>query len=84
MPSRPGIQQLVSANGKEWRTPPLWGTRLVAEVLGGTPFFLHDGRATTLEGAIRAHGGEAQQSKEESYNLSESDRQAVIAFLESL
>ena len=74
----------VSAGGREWRTPPLWGTRLVAEVLGGTPFFLHDGRATTLEAAIRAHGGEAQQSKEEFLKLSNAERQALIAFLESL
>ena len=72
------------ATGTEWRTPPLWGTRLVAEFLGGTPFFLHDGRATTLEGAIRAHGGEAQNAKETFFNLSETERQAVIAFLESL
>ena len=74
----------VTANGREWRTPPLWGTRLVAEVLGGTPFFLHDGRATTLEAAIRAHGGEAQLAKEEFIRLSDAGRQAVIAFLESL
>ena len=72
------------ATGTEWRTPPLWGTRLVAEFLGGTPFFLHDGRATTLEGAIRAHGGEAQKAKEAFFNLSEAQQQAVIAFLESL
>ena len=73
-----------NATGTEWRTPPLWGTRLVAEFLGGTPFFLHDGRATTLEGAIRAHGGEAQKAKEAFFNLSEVQQQAVIAFLESL
>ena len=72
------------ATGAEWRTPPLWGTRLVAEFLGGTPFFLHDGRATTLEGAIRTHGGEAQKAKEAFFNLSEGQQQAVIAFLESL
>ena len=74
----------VTANGREWRTAPLWGTRLVAEVLGGTPFFLHDGRATTLEAAVRAHGGEAQVAKEAFLKLSEADQQAVIAFLESL
>ena len=73
-----------SATGREWRTTPLWGTRLVADFLGGTPFFLHDGRATTLQGAIRPHGGEAQNAKEAFFNLSESDQQAVIAFLESL
>lgn len=72
------------ATGTEWRTAPLWGTRLVAEFLGGTPFFLHDGRATTLEGAIRAHGGEAQNAKEAFFNLSEEQRHNVIAFLESL
>ncbi len=72
------------ASGREWRTAPLWGTRLIAEFLGGTPFFLHDGRATTLEGAIRAHGGEAQNAKEAFLNLSETDQQAVIAFLNSL
>ena len=74
----------VTANGREWRTAPLWGTRLVAEVLGGTPFFLHDGRATTLEAAIRAHGGEAQVAKERFVTLAEADRKAVIAFIESL
>ena len=73
-----------SATGREWRTAPLWGTRLVAEFLGGTPFYLHDGRATTLEGAIRAHGGEAQNAKETFFNLSEQEQKAVIAFLESL
>lgn len=73
-----------AATGREWRTAPLWGTRLVAKFLGGTPFYLHDGRATTLEGAIRAHGGEAQNAKEAFFNLSETEQQAVIAFLESL
>lgn len=73
-----------SANGREWRTAPLWGTRLVAKFLGGTPFFLHDGRVTTLRAAIRAHGGEAQKTKEAFFNLSETDQQAVIAFINSL
>ena len=72
------------ASGREWRTAPLWGTRLIAKFLDGTPFFLHDGRATTLEGAIRAHGGEAQNAKEAFLNLSKTDQQAVIAFLNSL
>ena len=73
-----------SANGREWRTAPLWGTRLVADFLGGTAFFLHDGRATTLEGAIRAHGGEAQATKEAFFDLADTQQQAIIAFLESL
>lgn len=69
---------------REWRTAPLWGTRLVTKFLGGTLFFLHDGRATTLGGAIRAHGGEAQNAKEKFFNLRETDQQAVIAFIGSL
>ena len=73
-----------SATGTEWRTAPLWGTRLTADFTGGTPFFLHDGRATTLREAIRPHGGEAQKSKEAFFKLSEADQQALIAFLESL
>ena len=73
-----------TATGTEWRTAPLWGTRLVADFTGGTPFFLHDGRATTLREAIRPHGGEAQESKEAFFKLSEADQQALIAFLESL
>ena len=73
-----------SATGREWRTAPLWGTRLVAEFLGGTPFFLHDGRATTLEGAIRAHGGEVQETKEAFFNFPETEQQAILAFLKSL
>ena len=72
------------ATGREWRTAPLWGTRLIGKFLDGTSFFLHDGRTTTLEGAIRTHGGEAQNAKEAFFNLSESDQQAVIAFLKSL
>jgi CxxC motif-containing protein (DUF1111 family) len=73
-----------SADGREWRTAPLWGTRLVADFTGGVPFYLHDARATTLIDAIRPHGGEAQQSKEAFFKLSEADQQALIAFLESL
>jgi CxxC motif-containing protein (DUF1111 family) len=73
-----------SANGREWRTAPLWGTRLVADFTGGTPFYLHDGRASDLSEAIRLHGGEAEKSRNASLNLSETDRQALLAFLESL
>ena len=72
------------ANGSEWKTAPLWGTRLIRDFLGGNAFFMHDGRATSLDGAIRAHGGEADSAKSAYINLSEEDRKALIAFLESL
>ncbi|MBI2502381.1 MAG: thiol oxidoreductase [Candidatus Latescibacteria bacterium] len=72
------------ATGSEWRTAPLWGTRLVEEFLGGRGFFLHDGRAPTLDQAIRAHGGEAQASREAYVGLAGTEQQALLAFLGSL
>lgn len=72
------------ADGFEWRTPPLWGTRLVSEFLNGEAFYLHDGRARSLEEAIRLHGGEAQASREAFEALPPADRAALLDFLESL
>ena len=46
--------------------------------------YLHDGRARTIDEAIRWHGGEALQSKNAYEALSESQKSAVIDFLESL
>ena len=71
------------ANGKEWRTAPLWGIGLFAKT-NGTPFYLHDGRARTLEEAILWHGGEAQKSKDKFTQLSKADRNKLIKFLQSL
>jgi CxxC motif-containing protein (DUF1111 family) len=71
------------ANGREWRTAPLWGIGLVETVNGHTRF-LHDGRARNLSEAILWHGGEAEVAKEAFRNLPSDDRAALIAFLESL
>lgn len=71
------------ANGKEWRTMPLWGIGLF-EKTNGTPYYLHDGRARSIEEAILWHGGEAEQPKNNFMQLSKTDRQAVIRFLRSL
>ena len=46
------------ANGREWRTAPLWGIGLISVVNEHTDF-LHDGRARNLQEAILWHGGEA-------------------------
>lgn len=71
------------ASGSEWRTAPLWGVGLTQTVL---PYsgYLHDGRARTLEEAILWHGGEAAKSKEAFRTMVESDRTALIQFLNSL
>ena len=77
--NRPDYQ----ASGSEWRTTPLWGVGLL-EKTNGTPYYLHDGRARTLEEAILWHGGEAQNSRDQFAGLPQNDRRAVIAFLQSL
>ncbi len=46
--------------------------------------YLHDGRARTIDEAIRWHGGEAESSKQAYEALSQSQRDAVLAFLNSL
>lgn len=68
----------------EWKTPALWGLGLSKDAQGGTYFLLHDGRATSIEKAIMLHGGEAEQSKNIFTSLSESDKDQLIKFLESL
>ncbi len=71
------------ATGTEWRTQPLWGLGLNAEVNGNT-FFLHDGRARTLAEAILWHSGEALASRSAFEKLSKPERGALLAFLASL
>ncbi|MCB9561596.1 MAG: thiol oxidoreductase [Kofleriaceae bacterium] len=71
------------ADGREWRTAPLWGLGLTHTVLPGSGF-LHDGRARTLEEAILWHGGEAEAAREAFRRAPVADRDAVVAFLRSL
>lgn len=84
------------ASGSEWRTTPLWGIGLSACVTGGlegsaqsevcvpSASYLHDGRARTLDEAIRWHGGEGDASRSAYLNLDDSERDALVRFLESL
>lgn len=71
------------ANGREWRTPPLWGIGLTQTVNGHSQF-LHDGRARGFLEAILWHGGEAQLAKQKVVEMSDVQRQWLITFLESL
>lgn len=71
------------ANGREWRTAPLWGIGLTETVNGHTNF-LHDGRARSLLEAILWHGGEAKASRDAVVSLGPDDRADLIRFLESL
>ena len=72
------------ATGSEWRTTPLWGVGLLQVTNGGTGYYLHDGRARTIEEAILWHDGEAAKSKQAFMQLSQDDRFALLQFLGSL
>ena len=71
------------ATGREWRTPPLWGIGLTQQVSGHS-YFLHDGRARSLLEAVLWHGGEAAAQRAAVIALPTSERDALIAYLESL
>lgn len=65
------------ADGDEFRTQPLWGVALHGP-------YLHDGRADTLDEAIRFHGGEAAGAAGRYAALSTEARAELIAFLGGL
>jgi CxxC motif-containing protein (DUF1111 family) len=71
------------ANGREWRTTPLWGLRVMREFLDGQAFLMHDGRARSVEAAILLHGGEAQAARDTFLALSAAERAALLDFVES-
>ena len=62
---------------QEWRTPPLWGVRDSAP-------YLHDGRAATLLEAIVLHDGESAGTRDRFLQLPFADREAVLAFMQTL
>ncbi len=65
------------ASGDEFRTAALWGLRVRSP-------FLHDGRAATIEQAIRLHWNQAEQSGRRFEVLAEQERAALLQFLKSL
>lgn len=71
-----GIEQ-GTARGGEFKTPPLWGLRASGP-------YLHDGRAASVDAAIRAHDGEAARSREAYRRLTPAQRQQLLAFLASI
>lgn len=68
------------ASEREWRTAPLIGLRFSSR-------YLHDGRAATVDEAIRMHegeGSEANGSTERYAALSDDDRARLLEFVEAL
>lgn len=71
------------ANGRQWKTPPLWGIGLIQDVNGHTRL-LHDGRANGVLEAILWHGGEAGPSRQHVLKMDPTEREALVRFVESL
>ena len=71
-----GIAQ-GAATGKEFRTAPLWGLRASAP-------FLHDGRARTVDQAIRMHEGQGATARDRYTALSDADKAQLLRFLNTL
>jgi CxxC motif-containing protein (DUF1111 family) len=65
------------ATGSEFRTQPLWGLTAVGP-------YLHDGRATTVDEAIRFHDGEGKASRDAYEALDSLAREELFAFLRTL
>jgi CxxC motif-containing protein (DUF1111 family) len=71
-----GIPQ-EAALPSEIRTAPLWGLRRVS-------LLLHDGRASSIDGAIMAHAGQASDAQQSYAALSDAERRELLEFLNSL
>lgn len=69
----------AGAASAEWRTAPL-----IAMAEGEGRRFLHDGRASTIDATIRAHGGEAEAARVRYEGASENERRALLAFVRGL
>lgn len=65
------------AGPRDFRTAPLVGIRFDKTLL-------HDGRARTVEEAIRLHGGEAADAASRFQALSDQDQKALLAFVKAL
>ena len=61
----------------EFRTQPLWGVSLHGP-------WLHDGSAGSLEEAILLHRGEAEDIRNDFNDLTTSEKQAILRFLEAI
>jgi len=71
-----GIEQGEAA-GSEFRSQPLWGLAPIGP-------YLHDGRAATLDAAIRMHGGEARAARDAYVALDPDEQADLEEFLRSL
>ena len=55
-----------------------------SDAVNGHGFYLHDGRARSIEEAILWHGGEATQARTRFAALPPDDRQSLLTYVSSL
>lgn len=72
-----GIAQPPAGGMREMKTAALWGLRLRQP-------YLHDGRAATVDEAIRGHDGEGAVARERYLRLSPINTQQLLDFLRTL
>ena len=65
------------AGAREMKTSPLWGLRASGP-------YLHDGRAMTIEDAIKAHDGEAKIIRDRYLKLTPDQQALLVEFLKSI
>ncbi len=74
----PGLSESFGSDlDSFFTTARLWG-------VADTAPYLHDGRALTLGAAIRAHGGEAEESRDAFVALSNEEKADLLRFLRTL
>jgi CxxC motif-containing protein (DUF1111 family) len=66
-----------TATTRLMRTAPLWGIRFRTKLL-------HDGRATDIPTAIKAHDGQAASAVRQFNNLSSRDQTTLVRFVQTL
>lgn len=71
------VQNGGAASRNRLRTPPLWGLRFRGR-------FMHDGQSLTLIDAIRRHSNQAETASDAFNALSDSNKNNLLAFLNSL
>lgn len=82
-PDLADVNPNLGGNGREWRTPPLWGLGSI-KLVNHHEFLMHDGRARGIAEAILWHGGEAKISREKFRLMEASGREDLLKFLGSL
>jgi CxxC motif-containing protein (DUF1111 family) len=68
---------VLQTTGDEFRTTPLWGLHYRTS-------YLHDGRAHSIDDAVKLHGGAAAPARAAYDRLKPADRASLQAFLQTL